>query len=38
MQSRNSFSGIDPIIVKYIKYYANCLNHVGALFTKVLKI
>ncbi|WP_353275764.1 RNA polymerase sigma factor [Wolbachia endosymbiont (group A) of Pipizella viduata] len=37
MQSRNSFSGIDPIIVKYIKYYASCLNHVGCFIHESLE-
>ncbi|WCR59252.1 MAG: hypothetical protein PG978_000688 [Wolbachia endosymbiont of Ctenocephalides felis wCfeF] len=29
MQSRNSFLGVDPVVVKYIRYYANYLNRTG---------
>ncbi|WP_264374869.1 MULTISPECIES: sigma-70 RNA polymerase sigma factor region 4 domain-containing protein [unclassified Wolbachia] len=37
MKSKNSFSGVDPIIVKYIKYYASCLNHTNCFIDRSLE-
>lgn len=37
MQSRNSFSGIDPIVIKYIKYYAYCLKYVDCFIHESLE-